>query len=69
MHWSYEIVPVGGHHRLAGASFEAPDLEAAKHHVETVYEPTVSKDADLDVRLLDGSGQEVWRGAYVGPKP
>jgi len=67
MHWNYEIVPVGGHHRLAGGSFDAPHLEAAKAHVQTVYEPAVTADAELDVRLLDGSGSEVWRGTFVGP--
>jgi hypothetical protein len=67
MAWSYEIVPVGGRHRLAGASFDAPDLEAARRYVETVYEPNVTAEAELDVRLLDGSGREVWRGTYVGP--
>ena len=67
MLWSYEIVPVGGHHRLAGGSFDAPHLDAARHHVETVYEPTVTSDAELDVRLLDSAGNEVWRGTYVGP--
>lgn len=67
MLWRYEIVPVGGHHRLAGGSFDAPHLDAARQHVETVSEPTVTADAELDVRLLDGAGNEVWRGTYVGP--
>jgi hypothetical protein len=67
MHWRYEIVSVGGHHRLADGSFDAPDIEAAMHHVQTVYEPGVSADAELDVRLLDSSGKEAWRGTYVGP--
>ena len=67
MQWSYEIVLVGGHHRLADGSFDAPDIEAAKHHVQTVYERTVSAEAELDVRLLDGFGREVRRGTYVGP--
>jgi hypothetical protein len=67
MTWSYEIVPVGGHHRLAGGSFDAPHLEAAKQYVETVYEPTLTPEAELDVRLLDSAGNEVWRGTYVGP--
>ena len=67
MQWSYEIEFVGGHHRLADGSFDAPDIEAAKHHVQTVYERTVSAKAELDVRLLDGFGREVRRGTYVGP--
>jgi hypothetical protein len=67
MQWSYEIEFVGGHHRLADGSFDAPDIEAAKHHVQTVYERTVSAEAELDVRLLDGFGREVRRGTYVGP--
>jgi hypothetical protein len=67
MRWSYELVPVGGHHRLASGSFEAPHLEAAKRYAQTVSNPTVSADAELDVRILDGDGGEVWRGTYVGP--
>ena len=66
MRWSYEIVPVGGHQRLAAGNFDAPDTEAAKHHAQTVNEPNVEADAELDVRLLDGSGNEVWRGTYLG---
>lgn len=66
MFWSYEIVPVGGHQRLAAGSFDAPDVEAAKHHAQTVNEQNVTADAELDVRLLDGSGNEVWRGTYLG---
>jgi hypothetical protein len=27
MRWSYEIVPVGGHQRLAAGSFDAGDIE------------------------------------------
>ena len=41
------------------AGFDAPDLEAAKRYLETVYEPAVTADAELDVRLMDGSGNEV----------
>jgi hypothetical protein len=67
MRWSYEIVPVGGYRRLVGGSFEAPHLEAAKRYVQTVSDPAVTAEAELDVRILDGSGGEVWRGTYVGP--
>lgn len=67
MAWSYEIVPVGGHHRLAGGSFDAPDLEAAKHYVETVYEPAVTADAELDVRLIDSAGMKCGAGRMSGP--
>jgi hypothetical protein len=28
----------------------------------------VSASADLDVRLLDGTGNEVWRGSYLGSR-
>jgi len=66
MVWSYEIVPVGGHQRLAAGNFNAPDIEAARHHAQTVNEPHVSASAELDVRLLDGTGHEVWRGTYLG---
>jgi len=66
MVWSFEIVPVGGHQRLAAGNFNAPDIEAAQQHAQTVNEPHVSASADLDVRLLDGAGKEVWRGTYLG---
>jgi hypothetical protein len=66
MVWSYEIVPVGGHQRLAAGNFTAPDLEAAQQHAQTVNELHVSASAELDVRLLDGAGNEVWRGTYLG---
>jgi len=66
MVWSYEIVPVGGHQRLAAGNFSAPDIEAARQHAQTVNEPHVSASAELDVRLLDGAGNEVWRGSYLG---
>jgi len=66
MVWGFEIVPVGGHQRLAAGDFNAPDLEAAQRHAQTVNEPHVSASADLDVRLLDGAGNEVWRGPYLG---
>jgi hypothetical protein len=51
MVWSFEIVPVGGHQRLAAGNFNAPDIEAAQRHAQTVNEPHVSASADLDVRL------------------
>jgi hypothetical protein len=35
MVWSFEIVPVGGHQRLAAGNFNAPDLEAAQQHAAT----------------------------------
>ncbi len=60
MHWNYEIVPVGGHHRLARRKFRCTASQTAKAHVQTVSEPAVTADAELDVRLLDGSGSEVW---------
>jgi hypothetical protein len=66
MVWSFEIVPVGGHQRLAAGNFNAPDLEAAQQHAQTVNELHVSASAELDVRLLDGAGNEVWRGTYLG---
>lgn len=68
MVWSFEIVPVGGHQRLAAGNFNAPDFEAARQHAQTVNEPHVSASADLDVRLLDGTGNEVWRGSYLGSR-
>jgi hypothetical protein len=68
MVWSFEIVPVGGHQRLAAGNFNAPDIEAARQHAQTVNEPHVSASADLDVRLLDGTGNEVWRGSYLGSR-
>jgi len=68
MVWSFEIVPVGGHQRLAAGNFNAPDIEAAQKHAQTVNEPHVSASADLDVRLLDGTGNEVWRGSYLGSR-
>jgi hypothetical protein len=50
MRWIYEIV--GSHRRLAGGSFEALHLEAAKRYVQTVSDPTVTAEAELDVRIL-----------------
>ena len=38
MVWSFEIVPVGGHQRLAAGNFNAPDIEAAQQHAQTVNE-------------------------------
>jgi hypothetical protein len=66
MVWGFEIVPVGGHQRLASGNFNAPDVETAQHHARTVNQPHVSATADLDVRLLDEAGNEVWRGTYLG---
>jgi hypothetical protein len=67
MRWSFEIVPVGGHQKLAAGTFDATDLNAAKEHAQRVDDPNVSASAELDVRLMDGAGKEAWRGPYIGP--
>ncbi len=67
MHWRYEIVPAGGWRLLVGGDFDAPSIEAAKHYLETVCEPTVNAEAEFEWRLINGFGQEVWRSPYLGP--
>jgi hypothetical protein len=38
-----------------------------KEHAQRVDDPNVSASAELDVRLIDGAGNEAWRGTYIGP--
>ena len=68
MFFAYHIVPEGGH---AGQALErgtcaAPNVEAAKQHVQTVPAPNVAGKSGLQVILLDSAGAEIWRGPYSG---
>ena len=68
MFFAYHIVPEGGH---AGQALEkgtctAPNVEAAKRHVQTVPAPNVAGKSGLEVILQDSAGAEIWRGPYSG---
>jgi hypothetical protein len=65
--FAYHIVPMGGHRGQAveSGTCNAPDVEAAKRHVQTVSAPSVVKTG-LEVILQDSGGVEIWRGPYLG---
>jgi hypothetical protein len=69
MLFAYHIVLQGGHmgQALERGTCNAPDIEAAKRHVQTVTAPSVAGKSGLEVILLDSAGAEVWRGRYLGP--
>jgi hypothetical protein len=68
--FAYHIVPMGGHRGQAveSGTCTAPDIEAAKRHVQTVSAPRVVKTG-LEVILQDSAGVEIWRGLYARLMP
>jgi hypothetical protein len=70
MLWSYEIIPIGKDQPVDRGSFDAPTFADAKTRATTVpvltAPPEYSEETDFEVRILDGRGKEVWRGAYAG---
>jgi hypothetical protein len=65
--FSYEICPRGGGPPIDCHSFDAPDLQIARELAQTVPAPAYEGSDELDVRLMDANGQEVWRGPWLGP--
>jgi len=67
--WTYEIIPEGRDQPLdRGTITGASDFETARRHAQTIVTPTISDKRGLWVKLLDGSGKEVWRGPYQGDR-
>ena len=66
--FAYHLVPRGGHkgQALESGTCNAPDIEAAKRHVQTVPAPSVAEKSGLAVILQDSGGAEIWRGPYLG---
>jgi hypothetical protein len=66
--FAYHIVPKGSHtgQALERGTCNAPEIVAAKRHVQTVAAPSVAGKSGLEVILLDSGGAEIWRGPYLG---